>query len=80
MKSFNEHPNVIRIETFVEDSIVLYIFMQFADGGDLLREVMKVKKIPEVDFPDLGDWGFAGRIQEIFKLLQMDLYIILVLK
>jgi len=49
MKSFQDHPNVIKIEKFVEDTVVLYIFMQFAEGGDLLREVMKIKKIPEVD-------------------------------
>lgn len=50
------HPNIIRYQEHFEDGTVIFIIMEYADGGDLSQKIKdRKKKAPEGVAPELFD-------------------------
>lgn len=42
-----DHPHIVRLEGFFEDSEYVYIVLEYAEGGNLFHMLKKKRKLPE---------------------------------
>jgi serine/threonine protein kinase len=46
---FLDHPNIVKLYGFFDDSTHFYIVMEYMDGGNLFALIKKKKKLTEVE-------------------------------
>ena len=49
IQMFLEHPNVVKLYGFFDDTLNFYIIMEYMEGGNLFALIKKQKKLNETE-------------------------------